>query len=147
MTPAPDNAGTHLMRAIVDQAPVALILSDCEGVIRVWNRAAEKVFGRSATEAVGQSLDLIIPARFRPAHWAGFHRAIRERRTKYQGRAMRTRSVHANGSKLYVDLSFELVTSETGEVIGALALVRDCTSDHAASATPGAEGSNEQRAI
>ena len=46
----------------------------------------------------GESLDLIIPERFRQAHWSAFHRAIADGHTKYKGRAMRTRSVHGNGS-------------------------------------------------
>ena len=62
MTSSTETAITPstLMDAIVEQAPVALIFADCEGVIRVWNRTAEAVFGHSASEAVGASLDLII---------------------------------------------------------------------------------------
>jgi len=149
MTLSPDRSGAQssLFHAIVEQAPVALIFADCEGVIRVWNHAAEAVFGRPAEEAVGESLDLIIPERFRAAHWSGFQRAIADGHTKYKGRAMRTRSVHSNGSKLYVDLSFELVTSETGQVMGALALVRDCTAEYLAANVPGTERANEQPPI
>ena len=96
-------------------------------MIRVWNRTAEAVFGHSASEAVGASLDLIIPERFRDAHWTGFRRAIAVGQTKYSGRALTTRSVHKDGRKLYVELSFELVANDAGQVIGVLALGRDCT--------------------
>jgi PAS domain S-box-containing protein len=146
-SPEPASAASLPFDAIVEQAPVALIFADREGVIRVWNRAAEAVFGRSAQEAVGESLDLIIPERFRPAHWSGFQRAIADGHTKYKGRAMRTRSVHRNGSKLYVDLSFELVTSASGQEMGALALVRDCTAEYLAANVPGTERANEQPPI
>src|SRR4051794_21220801 len=64
-SPEPASAASLPFDAIVEQAPVALIFADREGVIRVWNRAAEAMFGRSAQESVGESLDLIIPERFR----------------------------------------------------------------------------------
>ena len=57
-------------RHIVDQTPDAVIFADYDGVIRVWNGGAEAVFGFSAAEAVGSSLDIIIAERFRRAHVA-----------------------------------------------------------------------------
>lgn len=56
---------------LVEQAPDALIFADRDGVIRVWNRAAERTFGHRATEAIGQTLDIIIPESLREAHWRG----------------------------------------------------------------------------
>ena len=54
----------------------AVIAVSVGGVIRYWNGDAELLFGHRADEAVGQSLDLIVPAAHREAHWAGFHRAM-----------------------------------------------------------------------
>ena len=54
----------------------AIVTVDTQGVIRSWNKGAENLFGHSAAEAVGQSLDLIVPAELAEAHWAGFHRAM-----------------------------------------------------------------------
>ena len=83
---------------------------------------------------MGASLDLIIPERFRRAHWDGFQRAIDSGRTKYGDRVLTTRSAHRDGSKLYVDLSFGLVADGDGAILGALAIGRDCTARYAADA-------------
>ena len=117
----------NLFRAIVDQAPDAIIFADRGGAIRVWNCCAETVFGYTAAEVLGKSLDVIIPERLRDAHWEGFRQAIDTGQTKYGNRVLTTRSVHKNGSKLYVDLSFGLLKDEAGAVIGAMAVGRDGT--------------------
>ena len=122
----------QLLGAIVEQAPDAIIFADREGLIRTWNRGAERVFGHVAAEVTGRSLDVIVPERLRRAHWEGFHQAIATGRTKYEGRALTTRSMHKDGSKLYVELSFAVVTDPTGTAIGSLAIGRDCTARHAA---------------
>jgi PAS domain S-box-containing protein len=113
--------------AIVEQAPDALIATDREGAIRVWNRGAETLFGYSAAEVLGGSLDVIIPERLRGAHWAGFRLAIESGRTKYTNQVLTTRSMRKDGSKLYVDLSFTLLKDGDGAVMGVLAIGRDCT--------------------
>ena len=127
-----DSADFNLFQALVEQAPDAIIFADREGVIRVWNRGAETVFGYAATEVLGGSLDVIIPERLRRAHWEGFRKAIDTGQTKYTGRVLTTRSVHKNGSKLYVDLSFGLIRNGAGAIAGALAVGRDCTARHLA---------------
>jgi PAS domain S-box-containing protein len=125
-----ENANFNLFQAIVEQAPDAIIFADREGAIRVWNRGAEAVFGYAAAEVLGNSLDVIIPERLRRAHWEGFRRAIDTGQTKFGGRVLTTRSVHKDGSKLYVDLSFGLIRDEAGAIAGALAVGRDCTARH-----------------
>lgn len=130
----PESAGPELSQAIVDHAPDAIIFADRSGVIRIWNRGAERIFGYPAAEAQGVSLDLIIPERFRRAHWDGFRRAIEMGRTKYADRVLTTRSAHRDGSKLYVDLSFGLIADARGAILGALAIGRDCTARYAADA-------------
>jgi PAS domain S-box-containing protein len=117
-----------LYRSIVEQTPEAIIFTDVDGVIRIWNAGAQAVFGFSADEAVGARLDLIIPERFRRAHWEAFDRAIRDGRTRLGSQVRTTRSLHKDGRKLYVDMSFGLVTDATGNIIGALAVARDGTS-------------------
>ena len=116
-----------MFEAFVEQIPDAVIFADREGLIRVWNRGAEAVFGFAADEVLGRSLDVIIPERLRPAHWQGFHRAIDNGRTRYGNQVRTTRSIHKDGRKLYVDLSFGLVTDAAGTVAGAVAVGRDCS--------------------
>jgi len=131
-----ENAEFNLFQAIVEQAPDAIIFADREGLIRIWNRAAEAMFGYAAAEVRGQSLDLIIPERLRGAHWDGFRTAMASGQTKYAGRVLTTRSVHKDGSKLYLDLSFSLIRSADGAIAGALALGRVCSDPRAARAAP-----------
>ena len=121
-----------LFQAIVEQTPDAVIFADRDGVIRLWNFGAEAVFGFAADEVLGRSLDAIIPQRLRHAHWAGFRRAIDEGRTRYGNQVRTTRSIHKDGRRLYVDVSFGLVTDAAGTVAGAVAVGRDCSERHLA---------------
>ncbi|HET9470554.1 MAG TPA: PAS domain S-box protein, partial [Usitatibacter sp.] len=72
MSPLEGSLDPALFRAIVEQAPVSVILADRGGVIRAWNRASEALFGFAAAEVLGRSLDVIIPERLREAHWKGY---------------------------------------------------------------------------
>ena len=90
-------------------------------MIRIWNARAQALFGYAAAEAIGKSLDLIIPEHLRAAHWDGYHRAIADGRTRLGDRPMLTRATHKDGSKLYVELAFGIVTDPVRGVLGALA--------------------------
>ena len=113
-----------LYQAIVEQAPEAMIFADREGAIRLWNARAEEMFGYAASEAVGGSLDLIIPPHLRAAHWQGYQRAMAAARTRSDGKPMLTRATYKDGSKLYVDVAFAIVLDERHGVLGALATAR-----------------------
>lgn len=126
----PDLSVSCLFEGIVQQTSEAIIFADRDGVIRVWNRGAEALFGFPAAEAVGRSLDIIIPERFRQAHWDGFNRAIAQGRTRHGGQVRTTRAAHEDGRKLYVDMSFGLVTDGDGSVMGSVAMARDATARH-----------------
>jgi PAS domain S-box-containing protein len=127
-----DDATAHLCRTIVEASSDAIIFADREGLIRLWNRGAEFVFGYSAAEAVGQSLDIIIPERLRRAHWDAFDLSLETGRTRHTDRVLTTRAVHKSGDKLYVDLSFGLAKDASGVVQGAFAVGRDCTARYLA---------------
>ena len=131
----PAKESANLCLAIVEQAADAIIFADRQGVIRLWNPAAEAVFGFSADEVIGQSLDLIIPERLRPAHWKAFHQAIEAGRTRLGRSAMVTRSIHKSGARLYVDLSFAIVQDAAGEVAGSVAVARDATERYTSEVT------------
>ncbi len=72
----------EFFRLLVEQDPDAIIFADREGMIRVWNESAAALFGYAQDEAIGRSLDLIIPEYLRRAHWEGFHQAIARGQTK-----------------------------------------------------------------
>ncbi len=112
---------------IVEQTADAIIYSDRQGVIERWNAAATTMFGYAAAEAIGQSLDLIIPEHLRAAHWRGFDAAMASGTTRLHGRPTLTRAQHKSGSKLYVEMSFALVVDAAGAVLGSVAMVRDVT--------------------
>lgn len=120
-------ADERFLARLVQQAPDGVIFADRDGTIRAWNAAAARIFGFGPDEAVGQSLDIIIPEAFRERHWAGFERALSERRTKYEGQALPTRALTASGATIYVELSFAIVLDPEGEPVGALAHARDIT--------------------
>jgi PAS domain S-box-containing protein len=121
------NVDTELCQRIVAQMPEAVILADRTGRIRLWNRGAEALFGHSLVEAMGQSLDIIIPEDLRQRHWDGYHRAVSSGRTRLGDRALPTKAVRKDGTTVYVELSFTIVLDETGATIGALAVARNIT--------------------
>ena len=112
---------------ILEHTADALIYSNRDGVIERWNPAAATMFGYTFAEAHGQSLDLIIPESLRAAHWRGFDAAMRSGSTRLHGRPTVTRAAHKSGEKLYVEMSFALVSDELGKVVGSVAMARDVT--------------------
>ena len=111
----------------IAQAPDAVIFADLDGIIRVWNEAAERIFGHAAAGALGQTLDLIVPEQFREAHWRGYRHALAVGETQYRGQALPTRSLRKDGTTIYVELTFAIVRDRDGTVCGALAHARDIT--------------------
>ena len=105
---------SQLAERILDQAADALIYVDRSGRIARWNRAATALFGFSTEEALGQSLDLIIPEHLRAAHWRGFETAMTKGELKLEGRPTLTRGLHKGGRKLYVEMTFAIRARRAG---------------------------------
>ena len=116
-----------LGEAIVEQMAEAVIYANRKGVIERWNTAAVQMFGFSATEAIGQRLDLMIPEPLRAAHWRGFDAAMNSGALRLNGRATLTRGLHQSGRKLYIEMSFALVRDAASQVLGSVAVARDVT--------------------
>lgn len=127
MSNTENTASDTLPGDILRSMPEALVYADLEGIIRRWNPGAETVFGFTAAEALGQSLDLIIPERMRKAHWDGFNKAIVRKGTLPGRTSMITRSLHKSGEQIYVDMSFAMVKDESGKLLGSMAVARDAT--------------------
>ena len=117
------NACAALSHHVLAQTADALIFSDCEGKIRIWNAAAEALFGFPGSAAIGQSLDLIIPERLRAAHWRGFDAAMASGQTKHAGKPTRTKALTKAGETIYAEMSFAVVKDDSGE-IGSVAMAR-----------------------
>ena len=118
----------ELADLILDQVADAIICTDPSGAISRWNRASTALFGYSAEEAMGQSVELIIPEHLRAAHWSGFDAAMTRGTLKLEGRPTLTRALHKSGRRLYVEMTFAIVkdNAET-EVLGSVAMARDVT--------------------
>jgi PAS domain S-box-containing protein len=113
---------------IIDQIADAVVVADRSGVIVRWNDASAALFGFVREEALGQSLDLIIPEHLRASHWRGFEAAMTKGAMKLQGRPTLTRALHKGGRKLYVEMTFAIVKGEAeGEMLGSVAVARDVT--------------------
>ena len=119
---------SKLAEKILDQVADAVIYINRSGAIIRWNLACTALFGFSAEEALGQSVDLIVPEHLRAAHWSGFNAAMTRGATKLQGRPTLTRALHKSGRRLYVEMTFAIVKGDAdGEVIGSVAMARDVT--------------------
>ena len=116
-----------LAERILDQLADAVIYANRSGEIVRWNRASTGMFGFSAEEALGLSLDLIIPEHLRASHWRGFNAAMTKGVMRLRGRPTLTRALHKSGRKLYVEMTFAVVKGDEGEVFGSVAMARDVT--------------------
>jgi PAS domain S-box-containing protein len=114
-------------RQLVEKTPDAVVFADREGIIRIWNPGAERIFGYSASEALGRSLDLIIPEKNRQAHWVGYRRVMDTGLTAYGEKLLAVPALHKNGTRISIEFSIVLVNSPEGEPAGSAAIVRDVT--------------------
>jgi len=117
-----------LAQRIVAEAGDAIIVADREGTIRLWNRRAEEMFGYLVAEALGQSLDIIVPERHRQRHWEGYRRVMATGETKYgRGELLSVPAVRRDGSRISVEFTITLLKDAAGQVEGVAAIMRDVT--------------------
>jgi PAS domain S-box-containing protein len=114
-------------RQIITGAPDAIILADRDGRIRLWNAAAVRMFGYTAEEVLSQSLDCIIPERFRERHWQGYRRVMADGVTRYGQDVLAVPAVRKDGTRLSLEFSVVLVRDAVGQISGIAALIRDVT--------------------
>ena len=117
-----------LCRQIVTLAQDAVIFADHEGLIRLWNQGAERIFGYAAEEVMGRSLDLIIPERLRERHEEGYRRVMATGITRYgQGELLAVPGIGRNGRPLSLEFGLVLIKDDDGRILGAAAVMRDVT--------------------
>jgi PAS domain S-box-containing protein len=119
--------GRALEVEIVERTDHAVIVADRDGTIRFWNPGAEAMFGHARAEAVGRSLDLIVPENLRERHWDGYHRVMETGETDYAGRTLAVPAVRADGTRISVEFTVTLLAGEDGAVAGIAAIMRDVT--------------------
>src|SRR5262245_58348734 len=113
---------------LVRLAGDAIIAADADGRIVAWNPAAERIFGHSEREAVGQTLDLIIPERLRRRHWDGYRQVMQTGHTRYGTDVLRVPAVHKDGRALSIAFTVALLSSPATQARIIAAIIRDETS-------------------
>jgi PAS domain S-box-containing protein len=117
----------ELLAGLVHAADDAVIVADAAGAIRYWNAASERMFGYSREEAIGGSLDLIIPEKLRDRHWEGYWRVMATGQTAYAGRMLAVPALRADGSRISIEFTVTLIPDPSGGIWGIGAILRDVT--------------------
>jgi PAS domain S-box-containing protein len=120
---------THawLCERIVDDASVAIIYADRDGIIRLWNAGAEVMFGYAADEAVGHAMVMIIPEKHQARHDEGYRRVMETGITKYGREALAVPALRKDGSRISIEFNISILRSPEGDVLGAAAMLQDVT--------------------
>ena len=105
----------------------AIIASDANGAIVLWNGGAERMFGYTEAEALGQSLDLITPERLRTRHWEGYHKSMATGTTKYGNDLLRVPATHKDGRSMSIAFTVALLHAPDKSISGIVAVIRDET--------------------
>jgi PAS domain S-box-containing protein len=115
-------------RTLAPDAPDAIIYADLGGMIRFWNRAAERIFGYSPSEALAKSIDIIIPVELRLRHREGYREAMRTGQTRYgAGKVLAVPGMRKDGSTLPVEFTLLPFRDRKGRVVGVAAILRNAT--------------------
>jgi PAS domain S-box-containing protein len=115
------------LHALVQAAGDAIVVAGTDGKILLWNPAAERIFGFTAQEALGCSLDIIIPERFRERHWEGYRQVMRTGNSRYGTEILRVPALRKDGRTLSIAFTVALLTARAGHVRAIAAIVRDET--------------------
>ena len=118
---------TSLSTKILTLAPDAIMFADRDGIIRLWNHGAERIFGCSSDQAIGQSLDLIIPEKLRERHWEGFNKTMATGETRYGTEMLAVPAMHQDGSRMSTEFSIVMLKDDDGKPLGVAAIMRDIT--------------------
>jgi PAS domain S-box-containing protein len=117
---------------IVQGAPEAILYADREGSIRLWNAGAEAMFGWTAAEVLGRTMDMIIPERLRARHWDGWNRTMATGTTRYGASdLLAVPALRKDGSTISIEFSIQLLTDGTGQIEWVVAVFRDVTERYA----------------
>lgn len=114
--------------ALMRDLPDAVVYSDAEGIIRYWNGGAARIFGFAEAEAVGQSLDIIIPERLRERHWQGYYKVMETGESSHSAdELLSVPALTKAGDRLSIQFTVAPVRGEDGSIAGIVALLRDAT--------------------
>jgi PAS domain S-box-containing protein len=118
----------HFADRLIAGMSEAIVYADTEGVIRLWNRGAARIFGFTEAEAVGRSLDIIIPESLRQRHWRGYGATMRTGESRYgDGQLLSVPALRKDGTRISVEFTIVPFTDDTGRMVGIAAIMRDAT--------------------
>lgn len=120
-----DKEQQELLRQLVQECNDAIICSDREGLITLWNSGAEQMLGFSAAEALGRSLDIFIPENLRARHWEGYFKVMETGNTRYATELLAAPAIRKDGSRLSTEFSMTVIRDAEGRVAGTAAVMRD----------------------
>ena len=124
MQSVPEHFADRLFAGMAD----AIVYADADGVIRLWNRGAVRIFGFTESEALGRSLDIIIPESLRTRHWHGYRATMRTGQSRYgDGQLLSVPAVRKDGTRISVEFTIVPFTDDAGQMIGIAAIMRDAT--------------------
>jgi len=113
---------------LVSGMPDAIVYADAEGVIRRWSRGATRIFGFAEAEALGRSLDIIIPENLRERHWQGYRATMRTGKTRYgDGQILSVPAMCKDGARISVEFTIVPFSDDSGQMVGIAAIMRDTT--------------------
>jgi PAS domain S-box-containing protein len=115
-------------RTLAREAPDAIVYADAAGLIAFWNKSAERIFGFSEAEAVGKSLDIIIPENLQKRHWDGFAETVRTGKTRYgTGDVLAVPALRKGGARISIEFTILPFYDRAGRILGIAAILRDVT--------------------
>jgi PAS domain S-box-containing protein len=123
--PALTMSDEWLAAAVVRASSEAIVVTDAAGDIRLWNGGAERIFGYTAAEAVGRSLDIIIPEKLRERHWRGYVNTMVTGYTRYGDSMLSVPATHRDGRRLSIEFSVALLRDDVDRIVGISAIMRE----------------------
>ncbi|MBB6309985.1 PAS domain-containing protein [Xanthobacter tagetidis] len=112
---------------LLDAVGDAIVVCDGAGAIILWNAGAERMFGFTKEEALGASLDIIIPERQRKRHWDGYYETMRTGVTRYGSALLRVPALHKDGHALSIAFTVALLSGADGRPTSIVSMIRDET--------------------
>ena len=122
------SASRPLVDALLGTSSDVIIATDMEGLVSFWNPGAVRIFGFTELEAIGQSLDLIIPKNLRARHWDGYHRVMKIGESRYgHGDLLSVPALTKDGRRISVEFTISMIRDGGSSPVGAIAILRDVT--------------------
>ena len=123
----PEHPQEELYRLIVTEAHDAIIFADREGIIRLWNTGAEAMFGYQAAEALGQTLDLIVPEKLRRRHWEGYRQVMATGVSRYGQELLAVPAIRKDSSPISIEFTLVVIGDASQGIKGVAAIIREVT--------------------